>query len=163
MTTKTEKVELLTQYVPDLVTLKPLAEKAFGARDTSSDAHEASRQYTALLKEYADKGGSLIMMANALNVTYPALRRRVMTAEVAPLDRHHRSKATAEQYAFAVQSLTIYRQGMGTTEEYHDALLDCYNDGLSINRLAKELGLKSAYPLYYGINKARMRSEKAGK
>lgn len=159
MTTKTEKAELLSIYAEPLLKLKPEAEKAFGSRATDSDKHYVSHKYTNLLKEYADKGGSLLMMAKALDVTYPALRRRVMTAEVKPLDRHHRSKATADQYAFAVQTLTPLRMGVGTTEEYHDALLKCYNDGLSINHLAKELGLKSAYPLYYGINKARMRTE----
>ena len=159
MATKTEKVELLNQYVQFLAPLKDAAEQAYGARDTDSSAHEASRIYTSYLKEYADKGGSLIYMAKALDVTYPALRRRVMTAELKPLDRHHRSKSTVEQYAFAVATLTPLREGAGTTEEYHDALLETYNKGLSINRLAKELGLKSAYPLYYGINKARMRQE----
>lgn len=159
MTTKTEKIELLNEYVLYLSPLKDAAELAFGARDTDSREHDASRQYTTYLKEYADKGGSLMYMAKALDVTYPALRRRVMTADIKPLDRHHRSKATAEQYAFAVATLTPLREGKGTTEEYHDALLRFYNEDISINRLAKELGLKSAYPLYYGINKARMRQE----
>ena len=163
MTTKTEKVELLNEYVLYLAPLKDAASQAFGARDTKSAAHDASRIYTNHLKEYSEKGGSLMMMAKALDVTYPALRRRVMTADGAPLDRHHRSIATAEQYAFAVQTLTPLREGVGTTEQYHDALLKFYNEDISINRLAKELGLKSAYPLYYGINKARMRQEESSK
>jgi hypothetical protein len=162
MLTKTQKVELLNKYVSDLAFLKPLAETAFGARDTASHAHQASRKYTELLKEYADLGGSLIMMSKALEVTYPALRRRVMTADVKPLDRHHRSKATPEQYAFAVATLTPLREGPTATEQYHDALLKFYDEGISINRLARELGLKSAYPLYYGINKARMRKAESG-
>lgn len=159
MTTKTEKVDLLNEYAKTLKALKPQAEKAFGSRATDSAAHEASRAYTSLLKEYADKGGSLLMLADALDVTYPALRRRVMTADIAPLERvSQKAPATEQQYAFAVQTLTPLRETKGNTEEYHDALLSFYNEGISINRLAKELGLKSAYPLYYGINKARLRA-----
>lgn len=156
--TKTQKVELLHQYLPELQTLKPQAEAAYGSRATDSANHEASRQYTSTIKEYAEKGGSLLMLAEALGVTYPALRRRVMTADIRPLDRGHRSTATEPEYQSAVANLQALRARKDQTIEYHDTLLSYYNAGFSINRLAKELGLKSAYPLYYGINKARLRA-----
>lgn len=158
MTTKLQKMQLLDEHFPAIQALKSQAEKAFGSRATDSHNHEASRKYTDLIKNYAEQGGSLLILADALEVTYPALRRRVMTADVTPLTRHSRSKATADQYAYAVQTLTPLRDSHNT-EAYHDALLEQYDNGLSINHLAKELGLKSAYPLYYGINKARIRKE----
>lgn len=158
MATKTEKVELFHTYLPQLKTLKPQAQEAYGSRDTASEAHEVSRKYTELLKEYADKGGSLLMMADALNVTYPALRRRVMTADIKPLGRRRRSTATAKQYAYAVEVLTPLRETKGATTEYHDALLRFYNEGLSMKQLALALGLKGEYPLYYGLSKARKRA-----
>lgn len=165
MTTKTQKVDLLNEYVSELIQLKPLAEKAYGSRNTKSAEHDASREYTTLLTEYTRKGGSLLMMANALDVTYSALRRRVMTADVKPLkyDLRHRSKATPEQYSYAVATLTPFLNGVGDTDEYHDTLLKFYDEGLSINHLAKELGFKGAYHLYYGISKARMRKNTESK
>lgn len=161
MATKTEKVELFHIYLPKLKELKPQAEQAFGSRDTESKAHEVSRLYTALLKDYTEKGGSLLMMADGLNVTYPALRRRVMTADIKPLGRRRRSRATAEQYTKAVEELTPLRASEGATEAYHDALLRFYNEGLSMKQLALALGLKGEYPLYYGLSKARKRADKA--
>ena len=158
MATKTEKVELLHKYLPQLKELKPQAEQAFGSRDTESKAHDASRNYTQLLKEYAQEGGSLLMMAEALEVTYPALRRRVMTADIKALGRRRRSSATAEQYAFAVGVLTPLREAQGSADAYHDALLRFYNEGLSMKQLALALGLKAEYPLYYGLTKARGRA-----
>lgn len=160
MKNKTEKIDLLHKYVPQLKELKPLAEQAFGSRDTGSDAHEASRQYTTLLTEYVQEGGSLLMMAEALEVTYPALNRRVMTADLKPRTRRRRSTATPEQYAKAVASIQPLRDSHNT-EAYHDALLSFYNEGLSMKQLALALGLKAEYPLYYGLDRARRRAGEA--
>lgn len=157
MKSKTEKIDLLHKYVPQLKELKPLAEQAFGSRGTESDAHEASRQYTTLLVEYVKEGGSLLMMAEALEVTYPALNRRVMTADLKPRTRRPRSTATPEQYAKAVEVLNPLR-GPRATEQYHDALLGFYNEGLSMKQLALALGLKAEFPLYYGLDRARRRA-----
>lgn len=157
MTTKAQKLELLDEYFTHIAPLKAKAEKAFGSRATDSDNHEVSKQYTDLLVEYTDKGGSLLLLAEALEVTYPALRRRVATANVAPLTRHTRSKANTKQYNEAVEIIQPLRNSKNTVA-YHDAIKVAYDKGLSINKLASYLGLKSAYPLYYGLNKARMRS-----
>lgn len=157
MTTKQKKLELLNEYLPQVRQLQPYAEKAVGSRATSSIIHDISHGYTTLLVEYANKGGSIPMMAKALNVTYAALRRRVMTAPITPLPRAGRTKATHQQY---LQAATLLRQQRALgTEAYHDAIKKVYEEGVGLNKLATYLGLKSAYPLYYGLNKSRMRSE----
>lgn len=156
MTTKDQKKELLTTYFSAIAAHKYLATQAFGSRATESAEHDASREYTRLLTEYAKKGGSLLKMAEALGVTYPSLRRRVMTSVIEPLPRSKRSKATTEQYAEAVKQIEIAKTY--GVEEYHDTIYSLYKSGIALNRLATELGLKSAYPLYYGLNKARMRA-----
>lgn len=157
MTTKDQKKELLTTYFSDIAACKYLATQAFGSRATDSAEHDASREYTRLLSEYADKGGSLLKMAEALGVTYPSLRRRVMTSVIEPLPRSKRSTATAVQYEKAVKDIQAAK--LRGVEAYHDTIHDLYKSGISINRLATELGLKSAYPLYYGLNKSRMREQ----
>jgi len=154
MASKQEKLQLLSDYYPLVAKYKYLATKAYGSRSTDSEAHDASREYTKILKEYADKGGSLIKMAEALEVAYPSLRRRVMTADIPPLERHKKSVATKEQYQEAVAYLNESKTH--GTAVYHSAIFNLYNKGISLNRLAKEMGLKSAYPLYYGLNKMRM-------
>lgn len=160
MTTKTTKKELLDEYLDQMAPLAPIAMKAFGSRATDSDAHSASAKYTALLVEFTDKGGSLLMLAEALGVTYPALRRRVMTAKIAPLPRSTRSTAVNTEYIGAQEVLTKIK-ATHNTALYHDTIKEYYDKGLSLNKLAKFMGLKSAYPLYYGLNKSRMRQDGA--
>ena len=157
MTSKQRKMELLDEYYSKIAPLRPLAEKAFGSRATESVVHDISHAYTTLLVEYADKGGSVPKLAVALDVTYAALRRRIMTASIKPLPRAGRTKATHKQY---IEAATFIRQQkLFGTEAYHDAIKKVYEDGVGLNKLASYLGLKSAYPLYYGLNKSRMRSE----
>jgi hypothetical protein len=155
---KVEKLELLDTHFAIIAPLKFQAGKAFGSRDTASANHTISREYTIALKDYADMGGSLLLLAEALEVTYPALRRRVMTAVIPALPGRGRSKASAAQYALATKTLTKLRKTKKTTQ-YHDAIKKFYDEGLSVTRMARELGLKSAYPLYYGLNKARLREK----
>lgn len=146
----------MAEYFPAIVKHKYLATQAFGSRATESVEHDASREYTRLLKEYSDKGGSLIKMAEALDVAYPSLRRRVMTADVAPLVRSKKSRATDQQYLKAAEILKQAKTA--GTEQYHDTIYKIYKKEISLNKLAPYVGLKSAYPLYYGLNKARMRA-----
>lgn len=159
MTTKDQKKELLTTYFSDIAAHKYLATQAFGSRATESAEHDASREYTRLLTEYSEKGGSLLKMAEALGVTYPSLRRRVMTSVIEPLPRSKRSTATPAQYKKAVARIKASK-ALGV-QTYHDTIRSIYEDGIALNRLATELGLKSAYPLYYGLNKSRMRAQNA--
>jgi hypothetical protein len=157
MLNKTQKVELFDEYSSKISMLRPLAEKAVGSRATSSVIHDISAGYTSLLVEYADKGGSIPMMAKELGVTYAALRRRITTASLAPLPRAGRSKATPAQYAQA--AIYVREQKANGTEAYHDSIKQVYYRGVGLITLATYMGLKSAYPLYYGLNKARMRAE----
>jgi hypothetical protein len=151
---KATQYELLTEYFTVLAPLAPTAAQAFGSRATASPEHTVSHKFTTLLTEYHTKGGSLILMAKALNITYPALRRRVMTAELAPLPRGRRSKATALEYQNAISELAEARSISSAT--YHKAIKAVYDRGVSLNKLAGQMGLKSAYPLYYGLSKARL-------
>lgn len=157
MTTKIEKTEILNRYIAEARALAPEAKKAFGSRATASHNHEVSKQFTTLMVKYAEEGGSLIQMAEALKMTYPALRRRVMTADVTPLPRSTRSKAPAYEYTRAAAHLNTLKKV--STISYHDAIKEEYDRGLSLNKLATYMGLKSAYPLYYGLNNARMRQQ----
>jgi hypothetical protein len=154
MTTKAKKTELLNEFLPKLQPLVEEATKAFGSRATESHAHDISRMYTELLVEFDAKGGSLLQMATALGTSYPALRRRVMTSAVAPLARSKKSKATQDDYAEAV--LYIKEAKTHGTTVYHHAIKNLYDRGISLNKLAKAMGLGSAYPLYYGLNKVRL-------
>lgn len=157
MTTKIEKTEILNRYVAEARALAPEAQKAFGSRATASHNHKVSKEFTTLMVKYVEEGGSLIKMAEALNMTYPALRRRVMTANVTPLPRSTRSKAPAYEYTRAASHLNTLKKV--STISYHDAIKEEYDRGLSLNKLATYMGLKSAYPLYYGLNNARMRQQ----
>lgn len=157
MTTKAEKMALLDEYYSKIAPLRHLAEQAYGSRATESVVHDISHAYTNLLVEYAQKGGSIPKMAKALNVTYAALHRRIMTAPIAPLPRSGRTKATPEQYTQAATFIRTQRE-IGTVA-YHDAIKKVYEEGVGLNGLAPYLGLKGAYPLYYGLNKSRMREE----
>ena len=152
------KLDVLDEYIKPLSELAPIAMKAFGSRATDSTAHDASAKYTALLVEFTDKGGSLLMLADALGVTYPALRRRVMTANIAPLPRSTRSKKDDYAHDLLAKHLQTVKLA-SPTKEYHDTIRRAYDDGFSLNKLARFMGLKSAYPLYYGLNKSRMRSD----
>jgi hypothetical protein len=157
MTTTIEKQEILNRYITQFRKLAPDAQKAYGSRATASKNHDTSREYTELLVQYTKERGSLLMLAKELNITYPALRRRVMTADIAPLERANRSKALPHEYAIASESLQKLKKVSSKT--YHDGIKECYDRGLSLNTLATYMGLKSAYPLYYGLNNARMRQQ----
>ena len=159
MTTKVVKVDLLNEYIDEFRALAPTAMKAFGSRATDSVVHDTSAKYTALLVEYTDKGGSLLMLADALNVTYPALRRRVMTATVAPLPRSTRTKRDDASHLLIADYLKTVKLS-SPTKEYHDTIRRAYDEGYSLNKVARFMGLKSAYPLYYGLNKSRLRESK---
>jgi len=44
------------------------------------------------------------------------------------------------------------------TDQYHDQLAEEYKSGISLSNLAKELGLSSAAPLYYGVQRSLQRN-----
>jgi hypothetical protein len=148
---------LVEEYAPRLKELLPLARKAYGSRSIKSPQHDASREYTRLLVEFYGKGGSLIDIANEIEVTYAGIRRRVTTADVPPNEgKRVRSRATEEQVTEAVDRIHIAK--LRGVEEYHEALRHEYEDNnISLTKIAKEMGLSSSNPLYYGVARTKMK------
>ena len=143
---------LIALYAPRLRPLKDLAQKAYGSRDTVSPQHDASREYTRLLCEFYNAGGSLLDMAKELDVAYAGLHRRVTTVADPASSKRKRTKFGVEVYEAAVTDiLAAKREG---TKVYHTCLKKHYDAGLSMARIATHMGLSSANPLYYGIGKA---------
>jgi transposase len=148
--------QLVEEYAPLLKELLPLARQAYGSRNTKSPQHDASREYTRLLVEYYNRGGSLISIAKAVGVTYAGVRRRVTTISVEPATKRVRSKATPEQIAEAVERIKIAKEK--SVEDYHEALRHEYEDnGISLTKIAKALGLSSSNPLYYGVARTKIK------
>lgn len=149
---------LVEEYAPRLKELLPLARKAYGSRDTRSPQHDASREYTRLLVEFYNKGGSLISISIAVGVTYAGVRRRVTTSDISPSPKGSRSKATPEDVELAALRIKAVKSS-GSVEEYHEALRHEYEDnGISLTKLAKAMGLSSANPLYYGVQRTKIKS-----
>lgn len=154
MTTEEEKAALLAKYVMLIRPHLALAKKAYGSRDTVSPQHDASRAYTKYLCEFYAAGGSLLEMAKALDVTYAGLRRRVTTADLPASSGRARKKFPEETYDDAVADILAAKQR--GTKEYHAALKNYFDGGLSMAKIATKMGLSSANPLYYGINCVEM-------
>ena len=148
--------ELLDRYEAAIRPHLELAKKAYGSRDTVSPQHDASREYTRLLKEFHAADGSLLKMAERLGVTYAGLNRRVRTADIKPSSGRPRKKFPQEVYDAAVSDI-LEAKAQGTPE-YHKCLEKHYDAGLSLTKIAKDMGLSSAMPLYYGVN--RMKGKK---
>ncbi len=144
----------LEHYAQQIEPLLPLAKRAYGSRDTVSPQHDASREYTRLLVEYyADGKGSLLDMAKRLGVQYAGVRRRVTTADVPASSHRSRRKFPEEVYDAAVkQILAAKAEG---TYEYHLMLYNQWEAGLSMAKIAKKMGLSSANPIYYGVNRIK--------
>lgn len=146
----------LTYLYAELIRpILPLAKKAFGSRGTVSPQHDASRMYTALLVEYYGKGGSLLDICKALDVTYAGVRRRVTTDEITPTVRRSRTHYTTEQYAAVVARVQTAKES--STAEYHRQIKIEHDAGVSLNHLATLMGLSSANPLYYGVSRVILR------
>jgi hypothetical protein len=148
--------DLVSEYGAQLERLLPLAKRAYGSRTHVTPEHEASREYTRLLVEYTDKGGSLVAMAKELGVTYAGLRRRVMTSELPALPNRSRSRATPEETELAIER--IREAKLQGPEAYHDQLALEYENGVSLAKIAKGLGLSSSQPLYFGVQRAAIRA-----
>jgi hypothetical protein len=149
--------ELVATYVAKIQPILSLAKKAYGSRDTKSPQHDASRRYTQLLVEFYSKGGSLLAISKALGVTYAGTRRRVITAELPTPSKKVRSKATPEDISAAVERIQVAKTY--STEQYHEALRHEYEDnGISLTKIAKVMGLSSANPLYYGVARTKIRA-----
>ena len=151
------KDELLEEYVAKIVPVLDLAKKAYGSRSTKSPQHDASRLYTQYLVEFYAKGGSLLQISKALGVTYAGARRRVVTAELPASTKRARSSATTEEVTQAAERIKSAKES--GTVAYHEQLRYEYEvNGISLTKIAKELGLSSANPLYYGVSRVNLRN-----
>jgi transposase len=151
------KDELLEKYAPQLAELLPLARRAYGSRDIVSPQHDASREYTRLLVEFYNQGGSLLQLATRLGVTYAGIRRRVITVDIPASTSKKRSKATPAEVQAAAERVKEAKLSGGTVE-YHLALRHEYEvNGVSLTKISKALGLSSANPLYYAVARTKIR------
>lgn len=141
---------LVEEYAAKIKPLLPLARKAYGPKDQATPAHEASREYTRLLKEFHDQGGSLLALAGEIGVTYSGMRRRVFTAELPPLRQGTgKPKPSEEEMSAAIERVRIAKaQGPA---RYHQQLAAEYANGYSLGVIAKGLGITNSSPLYYGV------------
>lgn len=150
--------DLVAQYKAKIEPLFPLAKKAYGSRSQNTPAHKASQEYTRLLVEFYEKGGSLPELAKALGVAYPGLRRRVAMKDVSISQVKPRRKANKSDLPAAIERVRIARQSKDVNA-YHDQLAEEYKKGFSLQDIAKGLGLGSAAPLYYGAQRSLQKGE----
>jgi hypothetical protein len=143
--------ELTETYAEKIRPILNLAKTAYGHRDQVTPAHNASREYTRLLKEYYAEGGSLVVLAQTLGVAYSGMRRRVFTSALPATTQKKRTKRLTEETAQAVERVKAARAvGM---DEYHLQLFNEYHDGYSLALIAEGLGLSSSAPLYYAVQR----------
>lgn len=160
MTAKEQTVQLTKQYAEKIKPLLVQAKKAYGSRDQVSPAHNASRQYTKLLIEYKDKGGSLPEMARALKVAYAGVRRRVAMADVSVSETKPKRRVRLTPAEMKKVADRVQKAKKKSVEDYHDQLAEEYESGVSLSALSKALGLSSAAPLYYGVQRSQQRARK---
>jgi hypothetical protein len=56
-------------------------------------------------------------------------------------------------------ALRVNKAKAENVDAYHDQLASEYKSGISLSNLAKELGLSSAAPLYYGVQRSLQRNQ----
>lgn len=149
--------ELVEEYAKMIKPILPQAKKAYGARNQNSPAHSASREYTRLLKEFYNKGGSLPLLSKNLGVAYAGVRRRVVMSDISVSAFKPKTRLKNQDVQAAAQRVREAREKDG--DLYHDQLAREYREGISLSNLAKELGLSSAAPLYYGVQRSLQRSK----
>jgi len=153
---KEKMSDLLLEYTEKILPILPLAKKAYGSRSQKSVEHDASRQYTDFLIEFQSKGGSLPQLAKSLNVAYPGVRRRVVMNDVNLSSIKPKTRATKQENIEAVDRVKKAKE-IGV-DQYHDQLAVEYKNGVSLSVLAREMGLSSAAPLYYGVQSSLKRN-----
>jgi len=150
-----KKDELTEKYAQKIEPILPLAKRAYGLRGQATPEHKASEKYTALLKEYYSKGGSLVALAEKLGVAYSGMRRRIFASSTPPAPRKPRSQSTE---ASIEKTLTrVLKAKETSTERYHEELYKAYHNGASLAVLAKGLSLSSSAPLYYAVQRHETR------
>jgi hypothetical protein len=149
--------ELVEEYAKMIAPILSQAKRAYGARNQASPAHQASREYTRLLTEFYNKGGSLPLLAKKLEVAYAGVRRRVVMSDVSVSAYRPKIRIKNQDIKAAATRVRDARQKDG--DLYHDQLAEEYQAGISLSNLAKELGLSSAAPLYYGVQRSLQRKK----
>lgn len=149
---------LVREYVEKIKPILPLAKQAYGSRNQKTPAHDASRKYTELLIEYKSKGGSLPELARKLNVAYAGVRRRVVMKDVAVASVRPRTRILDDQ-AVAEAAERVKKAKENGVNSYHDQLAKEYEKGIPMSGLARGLGLSSAAPLYYGVQRSLQRNK----
>ena len=148
------KNETITrEYAEKMRPLVPLAQKAFGAKNQNTPAHQASKEYTRLLVEFVNNSGSLMSLSKELEVSYSGLRRRVFASTIPTISsKGTRKKLSDVEIEAAIERVLHARAG--STAEYHAQLAtEFYENGVPLAVIAKGLGISNAGPLYYGIQR----------
>lgn len=154
---------LIEEYVEKIAPLLSLARRAYGSRDQDTPAHEASREYTRLLVEFNERGGSLAVLAQNLGVSYSGVRRRVFTSDVPTVKR---TRSPLGKVSTGMIDEAVHRVQTAkniSTGEYHRALYEEFQAGIPMNVLARRLGISNAAPLYYGIQAHEKRTAAAAR
>jgi hypothetical protein len=149
--------ELVEKYAQLIEPILPIAKKAYGSRSQSTPAHDASREYTRLLTEFYLKGGSLPLLAKRLHVAYAGVRRRVVMNDISV--SLVKPKIRVKDQDVRSAALRVNKAKLENVDSYHDQLAREYRAGISLSNLAKELGLSSAAPLYYGVQRSLQRNQ----
>lgn len=153
--------DLTLRYAKKIEPFLSLAKKAYGLRNQDTPAHKASTKYTLLVKEYYEKGGSLVALAEELGVAYSGLRRRIFTLSTSSDTRKPRSKASEEATQKALTVILKARDA--STERYHAELYKAYHAGVSLAKISKGLKLSSSAPLYYAVQRHEIRINSKGR
>jgi hypothetical protein len=149
--------ELVEEYAVLIEPILPIAKKAYGSRTQDTPAHDASREYTRLLTEFYSKGGSLPLLAKRLHVAYAGVRRRVVMNDISV--SLVKPKIRVKDQDIRSSALRVNKAKAQDVDAYHDQLAEEYRAGISLSNLAKELGLSSAAPLYYGVQRSIQRNQ----
>jgi AraC-like DNA-binding protein len=150
---------LVERYSFVILPILPLAKQAVGDRRRNTPAHEASREYTQLLCEFHARGGSLIELSRSLHVAYSGIRRRVVMSGVSITKNRPKKPASREVFLGAKDRVLDARES-GGIPAYYAQLAEEYSNGVSLKDLARSLGISSATPLYYGVQRHEQMKDK---
>jgi hypothetical protein len=144
---------LTQEYAEKIRPLVSLAQKAYGAKNQNTPAHRASREYTQLLVEFTEKGGSLMELSTELGVAYSGIRRRVFTANVPAVKNSATRKKLGPEAIEAAVARVREAKAQGVARYHEQLATEYYENGVSLGQIAKGLGISNAAPLYYGVQR----------
>lgn len=145
--------EMVKEYAERMRPLLPLAQKAYGAKNQTTPAHQASKEYTRLLVEFVSKKGSLIHLSKELGVSYAGIRRRVSTADLPAMSNKGTRKKIDPSVAEAAVARVAEARAKGVAAYHAQLAFEYYENDISLSVIAKGLGISNAGPLYYGVQR----------